>query len=134
MSKAAAAKPSGSASSSSSSSSSAARPSDQEIVAGFNTMKNELSQIASKLGELEMEKDEHKLVVDTMKPLAGTRKCFRLVGGVLVERTVADVLPSLEANMANIDKIIQQLVSTYKKKEEDFQEYQKKYNIKIRPS
>ncbi|KAJ1553492.1 hypothetical protein HK405_007748 [Cladochytrium tenue] len=111
-------------SSSSSSATPAARPSDQEIIAGFNSMKNELSAIAQKLGELETEKDEHKLVVDTMKPLDKGRKCFRLVGGVLVERNVGEVLPVLEANMANIEKLVQQLVQAYKKKEEEFQAYQ----------
>ncbi|KAJ3200471.1 hypothetical protein HDU82_008888 [Entophlyctis luteolus] len=102
----------------------AARPSDQEIVAQFNAMKQELQSIASKLGELEQEKDEHKMVVDTMAPLNGDRKCFRLVNGVLVERTVADVLPALKLNMENIDKIVVQLVNTYKKKEEEFGAFQ----------
>lgn len=31
-----------------------------------------------------------------------TRKCFRLVGGVLVERTVADVLPELESQLQQV--------------------------------
>jgi prefoldin subunit 2 len=38
------------------------------------------------------------LVIDTITPLEKDRKCFRLVGGVLVERTVADVLPALRTN------------------------------------
>ncbi|KAJ3026839.1 UNVERIFIED_CONTAM: hypothetical protein HDU68_004977 [Siphonaria sp. JEL0065] len=108
----------------SSSSAAEKRPSDQEIVAQFNAMKQELQAIASKLGELEQEKDEHKMVVDTMDPLNGDRKCFRLINGVLVERTVGDVLPTLKQNMDNIDKIVQQLVSSYKKKEEDFMAFQ----------
>ncbi|ORZ41061.1 hypothetical protein BCR44DRAFT_1424302, partial [Catenaria anguillulae PL171] len=38
-------------------------------------------------------------VIDTMKPLDGDRKAFRLVGGVLMERTVKEVLPALEQNL-----------------------------------
>ncbi|KAJ3191427.1 hypothetical protein HK101_007721 [Irineochytrium annulatum] len=110
----------------------APRPSDQEIVAQFNSMKQELGGIAQKLGELEQEKDEHRLVVETMEPLDGGRKCFRLIGGVLVERTVADVLPTLKSNVQNIDNLCAQLVQTYKKKETEFQDFQKKYNIKIK--
>ncbi|KAJ3087728.1 hypothetical protein HK102_010428 [Quaeritorhiza haematococci] len=102
------------------------RPSDQEIVSQFNAYKQELNAIAQKLGELEMEKDEHQLVVDTMSPLDPNRKCFRMIGGALVERTVKDVLPTVQANMAGIENIIKQLVQTYKKKEEEMVEYQKK--------
>ena len=39
-----------------------------------------------------------RLVIDVLKGVEGERKCFRMVGGVLVERTVKDVLPALEYN------------------------------------
>ncbi|KAJ3051070.1 hypothetical protein HK097_007950 [Rhizophlyctis rosea] len=108
------------------------RPSDQEIVAQVNNMKQEMNAIAQKVGELEMEKDEHQLVIDTITPLDGDRKCFRLVGGVLVERTVKDVLPPVRQNMEGIQQIIKQLLTNYKKKEEDLQAFQKKWNVQIR--
>ena len=38
------------------------------------------------------------LVIDALKIVDGSRKCYRMVGGVLVERTVGDVLPALIAN------------------------------------
>ncbi|KAK9717984.1 Cochaperone prefoldin complex subunit [Basidiobolus ranarum] len=108
------------------------KPSDQEIVAQFNSMKQELQAIAQKVGELEMESEEHKLVIDTISPLDAERKCYRLVGGVLVERTVKDVLPALQMNQDGIKKVIEQLLQSYKKKEEDFGDFQKKYNIKVK--
>jgi len=37
-----------------------------------------------------------------MKTLDPQRKCFRLIGGVLVERTVEQVLPALEKNHDNV--------------------------------
>ncbi|KAG5461877.1 MAG: hypothetical protein BJ554DRAFT_5865 [Olpidium bornovanus] len=43
-----------------------------------------------------------RLVIDTMVPLNPDRKCFRLVGGVLVERTIKEVLPALEANRSGV--------------------------------
>ena len=43
------------------------------------------------------------LVIETLKKTAPDRKCFRMVGGVLVERTVKDVLPALEYNHKQVD-------------------------------
>ena len=37
-------------------------------------------------------------MIDTLKEVETDRKCFRLVGGVLVERSVKEVLPALEHN------------------------------------
>ena len=42
------------------------------------------------------------LVIDTLKEVDPSRKCFRLVGGVLVERTVKEVLPALETNKEQV--------------------------------
>lgn len=42
------------------------------------------------------------LVIDTLREVDPSRKCFRLVGGVLVERTVKEVLPALETNKEQV--------------------------------
>ncbi|GJJ73859.1 prefoldin subunit 2 [Entomortierella parvispora] len=115
-----------------SSSSKAARPSDQELTQTYNSMKSELTSLAQKIGELETESDEHTLVVDTLSPLDGDRKCFRLVGGVLVERTVKEVLPALKTNQEGIKTVTMQLVQKYKNKEDEFMAFQKKYNIQVK--
>ena len=44
------------------------------------------------------------LVIDTLKEVDETRKCYRMVGGVLVERTVKEVLPALENNKEQVSK------------------------------
>ncbi|KAJ3323347.1 hypothetical protein HDV06_001867 [Boothiomyces sp. JEL0866] len=108
------------------------KPTDQEIVQRFNSMKQELSAIAQKIGELEQEKDEHTLVIDTIKPLDSDRTCYRLVGGILVKKTVKEVLPFLEQNHDGIATLMKTLGTNYKKKEDEMNEYQKKYNIKIK--
>jgi Prefoldin subunit len=43
-----------------------------------------------------------RIVEDTLKPLDPERRAFRLVGGILVERTVKEVLPSVTSNRENV--------------------------------
>jgi prefoldin subunit 2 len=38
------------------------------------------------------------LVTEALKEVDPERKCYRLIGGVLVESTVKEVLPALESN------------------------------------
>jgi prefoldin subunit 2 len=77
----------------------------ETIINTFKAMTSDCQQIASKLSELNMDKDEHKLVIDTLKKLEPDRKAFRLVGGVLVERTVKDVLPEVLQNNDGVSKL-----------------------------
>ncbi|KAI9152487.1 Cochaperone prefoldin complex subunit [Blastocladiella emersonii ATCC 22665] len=120
-----------SSASSSSSAAAANRPSDQEIVSRFNAMRQELSNLLNKLTELEMDKEEHTQVIDTLKPLDGDRKTFRLVGGVLMERTIKEVLPALQLNLDGINDVMRQIATTYKKKEDELKAFQTKYDIRV---
>lgn len=87
--------------------------------------------MASKSAELEMEMNEHGLVIDTLREVDPSRKCFRLVGGVLVERTVKEVLPALETNKEQISKIIETLNTQMQTKGCDLTEYRERYNIRL---
>lgn len=73
-----------------------------EIIRKFNELTQEVNQLASKIAELEFDRNEHKLVEDTLKPLDGQRRAYRLVGEVLVERTVEEVLPSVSNNREQV--------------------------------
>ena len=44
-----------------------------------------------------------RLVIETLKEVEKDRKCFRMIGGVLVERTVNEVLPALEQNKDQVE-------------------------------
>jgi len=108
--------------------------SDQEIQQNYQRMQSDLQNLARKIGELEQEADEHELVLTTLEEaLAGEpdRKCFRLVGGVLVERTVKDVVPALQTNRDGIRKVMSNLTEQYKSKEEDFDTFKRDYGIRL---
>ena len=70
----------------------------ENVAAGLQTLRNEQRAFATKLSELQMDLNEHKLVIETLEKVERDRKCFRLVGGVLVERSVGEVQPALTDN------------------------------------
>ncbi|XP_034253235.1 probable prefoldin subunit 2 [Thrips palmi] len=107
-------------------------PTQEEIYNGFQTLRNEQRVLVTKLSELELDLSEHKIVVDTMKDLDGDRKCFQLIGGVLCERTVKEVLPQLTLKRDSITKVITDYNEQITKKGKDINEYKEKYNIKVR--
>lgn len=57
------------------------------------------------------------MVVDTLEPMDSSRRAYRLVGGVLVERTVGEVLPTVRANQEGIKQVLQQLTKSQADKE-----------------
>lgn len=97
----------------------------------YQAMRMDANGLASKISELEQgsiiilshadcasdiaysytftDHHEHELVLSAMVALEPTRKCFRLVGGVLVERTVAEVHPAVTSNKEKIKSVIESL-------------------------
>ncbi|KAJ7094468.1 Prefoldin subunit-domain-containing protein [Mycena belliarum] len=107
--------------------------SDQEISQNYSRMQSDLQALAGKIGELDQEADEHTLVLGTLNEALAEepdRKCFRLIGGVLVERTVKDVVPALQTNRDGIKKVVGNLTEQYKTKENEFDAFKRDYNIR----
>ena len=80
--------------------------SEQEVALKYRQLQQETSALVSKILEIEEEKKEHELVMDTMKGLEDTRKCWRLVNGVLFEKTKSQVIPEIEAQVTNMNQVI----------------------------
>ena len=126
------------------------KQSQEVIIQGFNAMRNEQRQIASKTNELQQDLNEHNIVIETLEGVAGDRKCFRMVGGVLVERTVKEVLPALVSdlkrrilkltkiifpqvgNRDKMGKLIESLDKQLTDKGEEINGYMEKHNIQLR--
>ncbi|KAG9015559.1 hypothetical protein FRB94_000164 [Tulasnella sp. JGI-2019a] len=106
----------------------------QEIQAVYSRLQHELQTLAQKIGELESEAEEHELVLKTLEEIVDTepdRVCFRLIGGILVERTVKEVTPKIRTNRDGIRSVLDNLVAQYKGKEDEFQSFQKEYRIRV---
>ena len=64
-----------------------------------------------------------RLVLETLEPLPADRKCFRMINGVLVERTVKDVVPALKVNSEGLKKVLEDLVKQYNKQQTDMEKW-----------
>lgn len=100
-----------------------------EILGTYKIKMGECQQIASKINELQGERDEHKLVIESLTKLEAERKAFRLIGGVLVERTVGEVLPDLTKNYEGLKDLLGKLDETLKTKDKERLEYKELHGI-----
>lgn len=115
-----------------SSSTAAGKKSQEDIIAQFNKMRNEQRTLASKLSELQMDLNEHKLVLETLEKVSADRRCFRLIGGVLVERNVGQVAPALLNNKEKMSKLVETLEKQLTEKGKSINDYMVQNNIQIR--
>ncbi|XP_017778137.1 PREDICTED: prefoldin subunit 2 [Nicrophorus vespilloides] len=107
-------------------------PTPDDILNGFNTLRVEQRTLASKISEFEADINEHKMVIETLKNVDGERKCHRLIGGILVEKQVKDVLPALTSNRDKLVVLTEKLNEQLAKMGKDIIEYKEKHNIRIR--
>mmetsp|Transcript_36980 Transcript_36980/g.82204 ORF Transcript_36980/g.82204 Transcript_36980/m.82204 type:complete len:137 (+) Transcript_36980:252-662(+) len=104
---------------------------EREIVNEFQAKRQRLSETWNKITEFSAEVAEHDMVLKALEPMEGTRRCFRLVGEVLVERTVSEVMPAVAKNKENLESVIQSLQENAKKQEKELSDFQAKYKIRI---
>ncbi|VFQ85303.1 unnamed protein product [Cuscuta campestris] len=108
-------------------------PINEQMVANiYGSLRSEMNQIYSEITKVEMEASEHTLVMNAIQPLDPSRRCYRLIGGVLVERTVKDVLPAVQRNKQGLDEVLARLNEILEKKKKEISEFEAKYKIRIR--
>ena len=62
--------------------------------------------LVQKLMELEDEKKENELVIESISKLEDNRKCWRLINGVLMEKTKVEVIPEMHIVINNLNAVI----------------------------
>lgn len=80
-------------------------PSKDQIIARYRRLTSEINEVQVKVFDIETKAEEHDLVAGALEPLPAERKCFRLIGGVLVERTVGQVLPVVKQQSENLRSV-----------------------------
>ncbi|XP_055342947.1 prefoldin subunit 2-like [Paramacrobiotus metropolitanus] len=104
----------------------------EQIVNGFNRLRQDQNALSEKITELEADVNEHTLVEQMLEKLEPERKCFRRVGGVLVERTVAEVLPAISSTRSQIVTTLKAMREQLEIKSKEIQEYKKVHKIVVR--
>eukprot|EP00300_Choanocystis_sp_HF-7_P028496 c3417_g1_i1.p1 GENE.c3417_g1_i1~~c3417_g1_i1.p1 ORF type:complete len:161 (+),score=37.86 c3417_g1_i1:36-485(+) len=105
---------------------------EREVVEHFGRLQDDVRNLYSKIAELEQDMREHDLVLTALSEVEDTRKCYRMIGDVLVERTAATVAPAVQKNRAGILDVVDKLKQQMLVKETEIRDLQKRYNIRIK--
>lgn len=89
------------------------------------------AQLSIKINQLDLDHTEHDLVIQALEPLEADRKCFRMIGSVVVERTVKEVLPAVQKNKAQIKATIDQFTSLLDEKQKEADAFAAEHKITI---
>ena len=71
----------------------------------------------------------HRLVIKALEPMDDDRKCFRLIGGVLVERTKKEVYPAVVENLQYIEQLSENFLEQLKSLEQAALDFRKEHNL-----
>eukprot|EP00158_Paraphelidium_tribonemae_P010323 Partr_v1_DN45819_c0_g1_i1_m58207 putative prefoldin subunit 2 len=105
----------------------------QAIIQRYQQMMEEEKALLTKVAELNAQESEYRLVADSIRPLDPARKCFQMIGGVLVERTVGDVLPVVEQNRDSLAAVVKSFGEQLAKKAAERSAYQREHGIQAVP-
>lgn len=84
----------------------------QKVAGRYKQLNQEAQVLVQKLLELEDEKRENELVIESISKLEDTRKCWRLVNGVLMEKTKVEVVPEMRVVINNLNSVINQITQS----------------------
>ena len=74
------------------------------------------------------------MVLKTLSNLNDNRRCFRKIGGVLVEKDLTSVKKDLEVEVSNFRAALNAMYKTMEQQEAIMIDYEKKYPEILRPT
>ncbi|ODV86836.1 hypothetical protein CANARDRAFT_27218 [[Candida] arabinofermentans NRRL YB-2248] len=103
----------------------------QKLQALYDQYQQRIESLSSKLVTIQSEIDEHEIVLSTLVDVPPERKCFRMIGGALVELTVKDALVVLKDNLTGMKSSVEVMKKESVKLQKEFLDWKEKNNIKI---
>lgn len=85
---------------------------EQKVAGRYKQLQQEAQVLVQKLMEIEDEKKENELVLESISKLEDTRKCWRLINGVLMEKTKLEVVPEMRQVIQNLNAVGKQITDT----------------------
>ena len=105
---------------------------EQEIISLYTKAKRQYTAFFQKTIELEDELSGINLVLKTLSKLNDNRRCFRKIGGVLVEKDLPSVKKDLEVEVSNFKATLETLYKAMDQQEAIMIDYEKKYPKSLR--
>ena len=102
-----------------------------EAQARLQALQQVCQELTRKINELDMDRTEHGLVIDALKPLDPNRKCFRMVGDVVVERTISEVFPAVVKNRDAIIDTMNKMGEALAAKQKYADEFAAKHKVSV---
>jgi prefoldin subunit 2 len=104
---------------------------DRAILNELEAMRSDGKVVVDKISELEQERDDHELVSDILSDFPPSRRCYRSVGGVLMERTVAEVMPEIRNEWVKLSKAVKELEAISEEKRRAIEAFKQEHSIRV---
>lgn len=101
----------------------------EKIIEGFEKLKAEQQKFLVKLSKFEADCNDYQSIISSLQNLNRNRRCIRMVGGVVHERKIKEVLPTLVLDLENLKKVCKRLKEQISKKEAEINRYVEKYIV-----
>ncbi|VWU51690.1 prefoldin subunit 2, putative [Hepatocystis sp. ex Piliocolobus tephrosceles] len=96
------------------------------LKSAYEQIEKDRIQLVSKIEELYQDVVEHKLVLEALENVPADRRCYRMVGEILVERTVGEIKPALIDHKNKVEEIIEECKKKLDEKNSEISKFLKK--------
>lgn len=107
----------------------------QELQVQYNNYQELLSDLQTQLSTISSQILEHAIVDKTLAEIApdqrASRKCFKMIGGVLVEKSVDDVIRLLDEESKELGKTREALEKEVVTSKKEMETWMAKNKVKI---
>ena len=77
---------------------------------------------------IEEERKENELVLESISKLEDTRKCWRLINGVLMEKTKVECVPEMRTVINNLNAVGKQMLSSLEAVKQEIKNLESAYD------